>query len=374
MIIWYRLRNSTVAMIVSDKANRRRRNNKMANLRLKKQILEVVDNQLASNDPPCTKETYEKLLAAGYSLAEAKEKIGAVLISDIYYILKDGRKFDEDKYKLCLEEMLQQCIDFEDDHHISTEWDQWEEWVEDGYDGLYNQNTSKTLEFWNKAWTLFQNIMEQEEKKYSLEEFMEKLDDQYPIDGWLQDFEMELANADQYEERITLCQKVLEMFDWNDEDDSCFLNGIAESLFSLDRVEEAFQYYENQLKESPSNADIISSYSWSLSEHGENEKAYALIKRATYGTACYADNSFLFHRAHELASSLGREEEAKWYLTQLDKYHESVRNWEMGEDEIFDEFTAPKRIPVVTEKKVYPNDPCPCGSGKKYKKCCGRNK
>ena len=25
-------------------------------------------------------------------------------------------------------------------------------------------------------------------------------------------------------------------------------------------------------------------------------------------------------------------------------------------------------------KKVYPNDPCPCGSGKKYKQCCGRNK
>ncbi|MCD8230227.1 MAG: SEC-C domain-containing protein [Clostridiales bacterium] len=25
-------------------------------------------------------------------------------------------------------------------------------------------------------------------------------------------------------------------------------------------------------------------------------------------------------------------------------------------------------------KKVYPNDPCPCGSGKKYKKCCGRNR
>ena len=24
------------------------------------------------------------------------------------------------------------------------------------------------------------------------------------------------------------------------------------------------------------------------------------------------------------------------------------------------------------QQKVYPNDPCPCGSGKKYKKCCGR--
>ena len=27
---------------------------------------------------------------------------------------------------------------------------------------------------------------------------------------------------------------------------------------------------------------------------------------------------------------------------------------------------------VVKAKKVGPNDPCPCGSGKKYKKCCGR--
>ena len=27
---------------------------------------------------------------------------------------------------------------------------------------------------------------------------------------------------------------------------------------------------------------------------------------------------------------------------------------------------------VVGKKKVYPNNPCPCGSGKKYKKCYGK--
>ena len=32
---------------------------------------------------------------------------------------------------------------------------------------------------------------------------------------------------------------------------------------------------------------------------------------------------------------------------------------------------APKRR---ADKKIYPNDPCPCGSGKKYKQCCGRKK
>ena len=30
---------------------------------------------------------------------------------------------------------------------------------------------------------------------------------------------------------------------------------------------------------------------------------------------------------------------------------------------------APKKS---TSEKIYPNDPCPCGSGKKYKQCCGR--
>ena len=32
-----------------------------------------------------------------------------------------------------------------------------------------------------------------------------------------------------------------------------------------------------------------------------------------------------------------------------------------------------KPAPVKAEKKVGRNDPCPCGSGKKYKKCCGAN-
>ena len=26
--------------------------------------------------------------------------------------------------------------------------------------------------------------------------------------------------------------------------------------------------------------------------------------------------------------------------------------------------------PIIKEKKVGRNDPCPCGSGKKYKRCC----
>ena len=38
--------------------------------------------------------------------------------------------------------------------------------------------------------------------------------------------------------------------------------------------------------------------------------------------------------------------------------------------EICKEWKASKIF--VAEKKIGPNDPCPCGSGKKYKKCCGK--
>ncbi len=48
-------------------------------------------------------------------------------------------------------------------------------------------------------------------------------------------------------------------------------------------------------------------------------------------------------------------------------------------NEIFDEDTRKalykeqkSSTTIVKEAKVYPNDPCPCGSGKKYKKCCGK--
>ena len=39
--------------------------------------------------------------------------------------------------------------------------------------------------------------------------------------------------------------------------------------------------------------------------------------------------------------------------------------------EITKEWRASKQF--VNTAKVGPNDPCPCGSGKKYKKCCGRS-
>ena len=93
----------------------------MANLRLKNTILEVVDNQINANDPPCTMEVYEKLQEAGYSKSEAKDKIGAIVLTEIYDVMKENQSYDEKRYTNALAEMVQHSIDFEDTHKIITE-------------------------------------------------------------------------------------------------------------------------------------------------------------------------------------------------------------------------------------------------------------
>ena len=44
-----------------------------------------------------------------------------------------------------------------------------------------------------------------------------------------------------------------------------------------------------------------------------------------------------------------------------------------GVAKVTGESSAAKAVPQRRVKKVGRNDPCPCGSGKKYKHCCGRN-
>ena len=58
-------------------------------------------------------------------------------------------------------------------------------------------------------------------------------------------------------------------------------------------------------------------------------------------------------------------------------YLYTLKAWEgiFSEDKIMQIIKDFKRSKIVhKEKEPGRNDPCPCGSGKKYKKCCGTNK
>lgn len=69
---------------------------------LKSAILEVVENQLQANDPPETKQTFERLISQGYSDKEAKELIGCVVSSEIFDVLNEKQPFNPERFAKAL--------------------------------------------------------------------------------------------------------------------------------------------------------------------------------------------------------------------------------------------------------------------------------
>ncbi len=77
----------------------------------------------------------------------------------------------------------------------------------------------------------------------------------------------------------------------------------------------------------------------------------------------------------EEALARDKEQEARFFVLlpqAIESFQLLAREWKIA--------SAPSKspanvlnFPVRREEKIGRNDPCPCGSGKKYKKCCGVN-
>ena len=71
----------------------------------------------------------------------------------------------------------------------------------------------------------------------------------------------------------------------------------------------------------------------------------------------------------------GINESLKGYENPIDTMEEDTEvKIEIDPDKRKELYKSQKASGTVRKgKKIFPNDPCPCGSGKKYKKCCGKN-
>jgi len=65
---------------------------------LKEQMLETVANQLKSNDPPETKETYDRLRKEGYSDMDSRLLIAQCVLYEIWAVMSTQKPFNEERY------------------------------------------------------------------------------------------------------------------------------------------------------------------------------------------------------------------------------------------------------------------------------------
>src|SRR5206468_196543 len=76
---------------------------RMANARLKHEILEVIERQLETGDPPETRQTLDRLLASGYPRQQAVQLIGAALVEEIWWMMREHRPFDREHFRALLD-------------------------------------------------------------------------------------------------------------------------------------------------------------------------------------------------------------------------------------------------------------------------------
>ena len=71
---------------------------KKPNMALRKALFDIVRKQVRGNNPPETRVTLERLMAAGHTREEATELIAMVVSSEIFDVLKEMQPYNESRY------------------------------------------------------------------------------------------------------------------------------------------------------------------------------------------------------------------------------------------------------------------------------------
>ena len=358
----------------------------MANKRLKKLMIEAVDNQLRDPETKYVKETYEEMRGAGYTAKEAKEAIAGVLLAEMYTILGEQRTFDEKRYRKGLEEMLE-------DYEIRESEEPWpgmNELIEQGGAALDQDfRDPSAIMPWEKAWKIVRDRVKNADMPLEISEVDEATDYEYDLGGWLSDMMVSYQRMGDEEKCICFCKEVLQTFAWKKESPAMFKRCIGECLMTLGKTEEGDKWYEEWLgSEWDPDAAIAGTFYWmARRNYGKAEQILDRILEESEGTADYDGfyrSAAVFYRQmgkEKKAEAFDRMEEE--YAERLKKMENDFEDWKLpffSEDDLRDsrstlgyvEGEKGRQQSVVKPKKIYPNDPCPCGSGKKYKKCCGR--
>jgi len=317
---------------------------------------------------------------------------------------REGRPH-EDWIWLCLLELWRRwwpervCVEFLGDK------------IQAGYDALERREATAAAAIWLDAWSDVVRLCELT-RIDSIREFDDRFSMYQSLFNWSQDLEDALWNAGREDPellraRIAVCEEALRRFP--DEDELMVENrrrAVAESYFELGETDKAEALFEQWLAADPrwgwgwiGRADL---YFFANNRPKDYSRAEELLRRA-YSTPGVRDREDIADRLVLLYRETNHDEEAEALAAEAKRISRSnsgvsVRRTIDLEDAgdraiVRDTATATfeggglplDRLTEIVEAldaarpsirprqatKVGRNAPCPCGSGQKYKKCCG---
>ena len=220
-----------------------------------------------------------------------------------------------------------------------------------------------------EAWDALYALMERE-NRFTDNLGIDTID--WQIGNWANDVTMELYNAGRYMEAIEVDENILNI-NWGRSNDLFHENAlrdIADKYAYMGNLDKCLELYQEYLTKDPLWGWGWIGYYRQLNEYGDDrfEKVLDdLYQRVNEGED-FRDKVDLYRELGDEYNTLGNQERAEYFygLEDADKEKEKANRRSFTMDDYL-HINQP-----IMKKKIYPNDPCPCGSGKKYKKCCGR--
>lgn len=251
---------------------------------------------------------------------------------------------------------------------LTVLWERWfpekpglemiDDMMQDGYEKSARGDAAVACDIWLKVWRLLLAIAD-EKHAATLGELDRIFRGSQSVFIWVQDLETELWNAGMKKrefltERISFCEGFLRRFP---REDSLILENmkraLGEAYFEAGEREKADSLFQEWLRDDPrwgwgwiGWADC---YWFNPGSSKDYETAEEIVKKGL-SVPDVRDREDLLERLQGIYSETGRGKMART----LSK-----------EESTFENTVSVKRT------KVGRNEPCPCGSGKKYKKCCG---
>jgi tetratricopeptide (TPR) repeat protein len=272
-----------------------------------------------------------------------------------------------------------------------------------GYELLASSGAVAACRVWLEAWNDVLRILDKTGIE-SIQEFDERFRGTQSLFNWIQDLESELWNAGLEDRqfltaRIALCEEGLRRFP--SDDDLMTENrrrALAESYYELGETDKAESLYRSWL-----DADLCWGWGWigwsdcyrfTRTERQDLNQCEQILREG-FSIAEVRDRADIADRLADVCEEQGRGEEAGEFRRQAERSAATVEvsRTVSSAGKVLRQKTQVNfggaGLPLselsnvagmlrgtsapapVTKQKVGRNEPCPCGSGKKFKKCCG---
>jgi uncharacterized protein YecA (UPF0149 family) len=249
--------------------------------------------------------------------------------------------------------------------------------MQEGYKLSMAGKTKEAVDVWQEFWHNIKDAM----NSYQIE-FIEDIDKffhgQQSIFNWVMDFEMELTKAARNEKaynqsKIEFCTDyIAKSRDKNKYNILVLKQEIAAAHFELGKIDKGEELFRKYLDEHPTSGwgwiKWSDQYGVFAEKHNKDEKKAIQILKQALEVDGLEDQIDVMERLEELYTKLEMTHESIELRQKINEKQKQSNNY-------VKEWKKPEKpfgkVPPVKIPKVGRNDPCPCGSGKKLKKCCG---